>query len=247
VRISLCVVRGLVHIIALSFRTGSTAAQAAHAHGCFAIGSLGVRAAVLFVVLASAGCGSRRRTERRMVAGEIVCRGQVGDGRRCLRQGNQAVQRLEGRAAGTTLAQQAQIERAYVLWRTGEKAQALSVLERFIKLNPSSPGVDYALYLQGVVNFNDNLGILGSLAAQDLSERDQQASRDSYQSFKQLVERFPRSIYAERADPHELHRQLAGTYEVHVALLLPARRHCRSEPGPTGGGTDTRPRPKRLW
>jgi hypothetical protein len=59
-----------------------------------------------------------------------------------------------------------------------EKAQALSTIERFIKYNPSSPALDYALYLRGVINFNDNLGLLGNLAGQDLSERDQRASRD---------------------------------------------------------------------
>ena len=64
-------------------------------------------------------------------------------------------------------------------------------MERFIKLHPTSPAFDYALYLQGVINFNDNLGIFGNLADQDLSERDQQAARDSYQSFKQLAEQFP--------------------------------------------------------
>jgi len=128
------------------------------------------------------------------------------------------LERLEGRAAGTPLAQQAQIERAYVLWRMGEKAQALSVLERFIKLHPSSPGLDYAMYLQGLINFNDNLGILGSLAQQDLSERDQQASRDAYQSFKQLVEQFPKSVYAEDAQlrMNYIVNSLAA-YEVHVA------------------------------
>ena len=73
------------------------------------------------------------------------------------------LERLEGRAAGSVLAQQAQIERAYYLWKSGEKAQALSTLERFIKLHPTSPALDYALYLQGLVNFNDNLGLLGSL------------------------------------------------------------------------------------
>ena len=78
-------------------------------------------------------------------------------------------ERLEGRAAGTLLAQQAQIERAYYLWKSGEKAQALSTLERFIKLHPTSAALDYALYLQGLINFNDNLGFLGSLAGQDLS------------------------------------------------------------------------------
>lgn len=128
------------------------------------------------------------------------------------------LERLEGRAAGTPLAQQAQVERAYVLYKTGDKAQALSVLERFIKLHPSSPGLDYAMYLQGLVNFNDNLGILGGLSRQDLSERDQQAARDAFQSFKQLVDQFPNSVYAEdaRQRMNYIVNSLAA-YEVHVA------------------------------
>lgn len=127
-------------------------------------------------------------------------------------------ERLEGRAAGTVLAQQAQLERAYLLWKTAESAQALATIERFLKLHPTSPAYDYALYLQGLINFNDNLGFLGSLAAQDLSERDQQASRDAYQSFRQLTERFPQSSYAEdaRLRMNYIINSLAA-YEVHVA------------------------------
>jgi outer membrane protein assembly factor BamD len=127
-------------------------------------------------------------------------------------------ERLEGRAAGTVLAQQAQVERAYYLWKSGEKAQALSTLERFIKLHPTSGALDYALYLQGLINFNDNLGFLGNLAGQDLSQRDQQASRDAYQSFRQLVEQFPQSAYAEdaRLRMNYIVNSLAA-YEVHVA------------------------------
>jgi outer membrane protein assembly factor BamD len=127
-------------------------------------------------------------------------------------------ERLEGRAAGTVLAQQAQLERAFLLWKTNEKAQALSTLERFIKLHPTSPALDYALYLQGLVNFNDNLGILGGMTNQDLSERDQQASRDAWQSFRQLVEQFPQSGYAEdaRLRMNYIVNALAA-YEVHVA------------------------------
>ena len=127
-------------------------------------------------------------------------------------------ERLEGRAAGTILAQQAQLERAHILYKSNEKAQALTVLERFIKLHPTSPAFDYALYLQGLVNFNDNLGLFGNLSKQDLSERDQQASRDSYQSFKQLTEQFPQSTYAEdgRVRMNYIVNSLAA-YEVHVA------------------------------
>jgi outer membrane protein assembly factor BamD len=109
------------------------------------------------------------------------------------------LERVEGRAAGTLLAQQAQLDLAYVYWRSGERAQAQATIERFIKLNPSSPALDYALYLRGVINFNDDIGVMGSLAGQDLAERDPRASRDSYQAFKQLVDQFPESAYAEDA------------------------------------------------
>lgn len=127
-------------------------------------------------------------------------------------------ERLEGRASGTALAQQAQIERAYMLYKSSDKTQALSVLERFIKLHPTSAALDYALYLQGLVNFNDNLGLLGNLSRQDISERDQQAARDSYQSFKQLVDQFPQSLYADdsRVRMNYIVNSLAA-YEVHVA------------------------------
>ncbi len=109
------------------------------------------------------------------------------------------LERVEGRAAGTLLAQQAQLDLAYAYWRSGERAQASAAVERFIKLNPSSPALDYALYLRGVINFNDDIGVMGSLAGQDLAERDSRASRDAYQAFKQLVTQFPESPYSDDA------------------------------------------------
>lgn len=129
-----------------------------------------------------------------------------------------ALERVEGLGASTLLAQQAQLDLAYVYWKANDKTQALATIERFIKFNPSSPALDYALYLRGVINFNDNLGLLGRLARQDLSERDQRASRDSYQAFKQLVDQFPASRYA--ADARLRMDYIVNTlaaYEVHVA------------------------------
>lgn len=129
-----------------------------------------------------------------------------------------ALERVEGLGATTLLAQQAQLDLAYLYWKTNERAQALATLERFLKYHPSSPALDYAMYLRGVVNFNDNLGLLGSLAQQDMSERDQRASRDAYQAFKQLIEQFPQSRYA--ADARLRMNFIVNTlaaYEVHVA------------------------------
>lgn len=127
-------------------------------------------------------------------------------------------ERLEGRASGTMLAQQALLEQAHLQHRLREKALALNAVDRFIKNYPSSPALDYALFLRGVINFNDNRGFLGSIANQDLSERDQQAQRDAYQAFKQLVEQFPESIYVPEAKLRmDYIVNTLAEHEVHVA------------------------------
>jgi len=127
-------------------------------------------------------------------------------------------EKLEGRAAGTPLAQQAQLEKAYAHYKAGDQAQALAAIERFVKLHPASPAIDYALYLKGIVNFNDNLGIFASLSRQDLSERDQKAAKESFDAFKDLVTRYPDSRYTPdaRARMTYIVNSLAQ-YEVHVA------------------------------
>lgn len=126
--------------------------------------------------------------------------------------------RIEGLAAGSLLAQQALLDLAYANWRAGEQATALSTVDRFIRLNPSSPALDYAYYLKGLINFNDDLGFIGRIANQDIAERDQRAARDAWQAFRQVVERFPQSKYAADARlrmNHILHTLAA--HEVHVA------------------------------
>jgi outer membrane protein assembly factor BamD len=107
---------------------------------------------------------------------------------------------------------------AYANWRSGERTTAITTIDRFIKINPSSPAFDYALYLKGTINFNDSLGLLGSLFGQDLSERDQRAARDSFQAFKQLSDQFPQSRYTPDARQRMsfIVNSLAQ-YEVHVA------------------------------
>ena len=178
-----------------------------------------VAVSAIFAAAFMAGCDTTPRDETsRWTPERLYAEAKEEAAAGNLDKATRLYERLEGRAAGSVLAQQAQIERAYLLWKSGERAQALSTLERFIKLHPTSPALDYAIYLQGLINFNENLGLFGDLAAQDLSERDQQASRDSYQSFKQLIEQFPQSGYADdaRLRMNYIVNSLAA-YEVHVA------------------------------
>jgi outer membrane protein assembly factor BamD len=127
-------------------------------------------------------------------------------------------EKLEGRAAGTPLAQQAELEKAYTQYKNGDQVKAIATLDRFVRLHPASSALDYALYLKGLVNFNDNLGLFSSWIRQDLSERDQKAAKESFEAFKELASRFPDSKYTPDA-------RLRMTYivnslaesEVHVA------------------------------
>lgn len=133
-------------------------------------------------------------------------------------------EKLEGRAAGTPLAQQAQLDKAHAQYKGGEQAQAIATLDRFIKLHPASPALDYALYLKGLVNFNDNLGLFSFVSRQDLAERDQKAAKESFESFKELVTRFPDSRYTPDARLRMSYtvNSLAQS-EVHVARYYYSR------------------------
>src|SRR3972149_8623872 len=93
-------------------------------------------------------------------------------------------------------AQQAQLEIAYAYYKQNEAESAISTADRFIKQYPNNPHVDYAYYLKGLANFNDDVGILKSAAGQDPTERDPKASQDSFTAFKDLLTRFPNSKYA---------------------------------------------------
>lgn len=107
---------------------------------------------------------------------------------------------LEARYPYGRYAQQAQLEMAYAYYKDGEQAMAMAAADRFIKLHPNHVNVDYAYYLKGLANFNDDLGLMGivteKILNQDMSERDPKASHESFESFKELVSRFPKSKYA---------------------------------------------------
>ena len=125
---------------------------------------------------------------------------------------------LEARYPYGRYAQQSQLEVAYAYYKSQEPALAITACDRFIKLHPNHPNVDYAYYLKGLVNFNEDQGLLGHVSMQDPSERDPKATRESFLAFKELVTRFPESKYAEdsTARMNYLVNALAS-HEVYVA------------------------------
>ena len=128
------------------------------------------------------------------------------------------LEKLEARYPYGRFAQQAQLDTAYAYWKNGERAPALAAADRFIKLYPNHANVDYAYYLKGLVNFNENTSLFNLIDDPDLTERDSKGTRDAFEAFKDLVARFPDSKYTEdaKARMRYLVNSLAQ-YEVHVA------------------------------
>ena len=127
-------------------------------------------------------------------------------------------EKLESRYPYGRYAQQAQIEVAYAYWKSGEMASAIAACDRFIKLHPNHANVDYVYYLKGLVSFNEDLGLLGQISNQDMTERDPKGARESFEAFRELVTRFPDSKYTPDAVMRMKYLVNAlARLEVHVA------------------------------
>jgi outer membrane protein assembly factor BamD len=128
------------------------------------------------------------------------------------------LEKLEARFPYGRFAQQAQLEVAYAQWKDGERASAIAAAERFIKLYPNHPNVDYAWYLKGLINFNEQAGILAFITSPDMTDRDPKSSREAFDSFKEVITRFPESKYADDAALRMRYLVNAlASHEVHVA------------------------------
>jgi outer membrane protein assembly factor BamD len=127
---------------------------------------------------------------------------------------------LEARYPYGRYAEQAQLEIAYAYYKDEEPALALAAADRFIRQHPTHPNVDYAYYLKGLVNFHGSRNFVYWLLGveDDLSDRDPKGARDSYNAFRELVERFPNSRYAPDAAQRMAYLfDAQARYEVKVA------------------------------
>ncbi len=125
---------------------------------------------------------------------------------------------LESRYPFGRYADQAQLELIYANYKNSEPEAAKSAAERFIRLHPQHPNVDYAYYLKGLTSFDQDRGLLARFLPLDMTKRDPGAARDSYNEFAQLTSRFPNSRYAPDAKQRMIYlRNLLAAYEIHVA------------------------------
>ncbi len=133
---------------------------------------------------------------------------------------------LESRFPFGRYAQQAQLEIIYAYYRYDEPDSAIAAADRFIKINPLHPYVDYAMYMKALTNFNRGVGFLDRWLEDTYSKRDQQAALDATRDFKALIEKFPDSRYAADARKRLAYlRNTLAAHEIQVADYY-MRRHA---------------------
>ncbi|MGB4333912.1 MAG: outer membrane protein assembly factor BamD, partial [Chromatiaceae bacterium] len=104
-------------------------------------------------------------------------------------------EKLEARFPFGRYAMQAQLDVSYAYYKADKPEEAIAAADRFIKLYPQSPYVDYAYYFKGIVNYNRSVDFLDRYIPTDRSQRDPGSALDAFNDFSELVRRFPDSKY----------------------------------------------------
>jgi outer membrane protein assembly factor BamD len=125
---------------------------------------------------------------------------------------------LEARFPFSAYARQAQLDVAYAYYKFEEPDSAIAAADRFMRLNPRDPNVDYAWYLKGLANFSRGSGFMESWFPRDLAQHDTKTIKDAIQDFSTLIRRFPDSKYAGDAYMRlQFLRNKLAQHEIYVA------------------------------
>jgi outer membrane protein assembly factor BamD len=128
------------------------------------------------------------------------------------------LQLLESQFPFGKYAEQGQLELMYAQYKSAAYEDAISSADRFIRLHPQHPNVDYAFYVKGLSEISQTSGFFDNFLPTDTSKRDIGTARDSFATFTELLSRFPKSPYAADARKRliNLRNQLARA-EIHAA------------------------------
>ena len=132
---------------------------------------------------------------------------------------------LEARFPFDPYAKQAQLDIAYAYYKFDELDQATSAVERFARLHPRDPHMDYVYYLKGLINFNRGQGLLDAWFPREPSRHDPAVLEQAFNDFATLVRRFPNSTYAGDANQRMIYlRNQLAEKEILIARFYIERK-----------------------
>lgn len=116
------------------------------------------------------------------------------------------------------ISHQVQLDLIYAYYKVGDSAQGIALTDRFLRLNPNNPNVDYVYYMRALINLSTEDNLFQDIVGIDRSDRDPNASREAFNDLKRIVTNYPESKYAadSRKRMIEIKSRLAK-YELSVA------------------------------
>lgn len=182
--------------------------------------------AALLIAVAVSGCSwfgggkdAKKEFDDEDTSEQILYRA----GQKRLHSGNyqlaiQDLQRLEARFPFGRYAEQAQLELIYAHYMSFDHDSAIDAADRFVRLHPQHPKIDYAYYIKGLAAYDKSRSLLDKLFKTDASKRDASSARESYLQFAHLLRQYPTSQYAADARQRMVYlRNLLARAEIHVA------------------------------
>jgi len=175
---------------------------------------------IILVSLALWGCSSNDELPEMADSGEQQMYDQAQQylANENYSQGVRSLQLLESRYPFGKYAEQAQLELVYAHYQAYEHEAAVEAADRFIRLHPQHPNVDYAYYMKGLAAYTGNEDIFDRFISTDPSTHDTSHAKEAFAEFAQLVSRFPASPYSADARARMVSlRNLLARHEIGVA------------------------------
>ena len=117
----------------------------------------------------------------------------------------EALETIESRYPFGTYAEQAQVELIYAHLMNSEPEAAHSSAEKFIRLHPRHPNIDYAYFMKGISSYTRDKNFLVRITGTDLSNRDISGAKESFSELAEFLTRFPESQYSPYAKQRSIY------------------------------------------
>lgn len=129
------------------------------------------------------------------------------------------LQQLEARYPYGEFAIQAQLDTVYAHYRNNNNGLAIAAADRFLSINPTHSSADYAYYIKGLANYDEEDRLIGVITGRiNLADRDQKSIVSAISAFNTILRNYPDSQYAFDASKRIVYLESAlAEYEITVA------------------------------
>jgi outer membrane protein assembly factor BamD len=107
----------------------------------------------------------------------------------------EALEAIDNRYPFGKYAEQAQVELIYAHFMNSETEAAHTAAEKFIRLHPRHPNIDYAYFMKGISSYTRDRDLLIRFTNTDISNRDISGAKESFAELTEFITRFPDSQY----------------------------------------------------